>query len=269
MKEGLVCGDVMETLRALPDGSIDMVYGDPDYGVGIQYAGSRYTQKWDEYLAWYLELAAESMRVLKDDGNLFLINYPKQNAHLRALQLDEIAHDVFEYVWIYPTNVGHSPRRFTNAHRSILHAVKGPDNRFYKAAVAEPYRNPGDPRIQERIEQGSPGRMPYSWLQFDLVKNVSKGKTLHACQIPLGLFTLLLRAATKKGDLAFILFGGSGSEILRAQQLGRRWLACELEPSYQRMIQERLKSGGAIAEEFRLHGDGDKGLQLEIFREES
>ena len=47
----VVCGDVMDTLRALPDKSVDMIFGDPDYGVGINYAGRKYTQKWDEYIA--------------------------------------------------------------------------------------------------------------------------------------------------------------------------------------------------------------------------
>jgi DNA modification methylase len=30
-------GDVMDLLKSLPDGCVDMVYGDPDYNVGIKY----------------------------------------------------------------------------------------------------------------------------------------------------------------------------------------------------------------------------------------
>ena len=53
----VVLGDVMDTLRALPDNSLNMVYGDPDYGVGINYAGKRFTKQWHEYVNWYIELA--------------------------------------------------------------------------------------------------------------------------------------------------------------------------------------------------------------------
>ena len=35
------------------------------------------------------ELAKESLRVLKDEGNLFFINYPKQNAYLRVKFLED------------------------------------------------------------------------------------------------------------------------------------------------------------------------------------
>ncbi len=32
----------------------------------------------DEYIDWYIDLTRESLRVLKDTGNMFLVNYPKQ-----------------------------------------------------------------------------------------------------------------------------------------------------------------------------------------------
>ena len=244
--------DVLEFLRTLPDNSLDMVYGDPDYNVGINYAGRNYTTKWDEYITWYSELARESLRVLKDDGNLFFINYPKQNAYLRVKHLDALAKEVFDYAWVYNTNVGHSPRRLTTAHRSILHAVKSDKNRFYKDQVAEPYQNPTDKRIQQRMRDGHTGRMPYSWLYYDLVKNVSKDKTLHACQIPLKLVELLIKSCTKEGDNVLVLFGGSGSELVLCQQLRRDFISCEIHPEYYQMIQARLANGGKIQPEHKL-----------------
>lgn len=243
--------DVLEFLRSLPDNSLDMVYGDPDYNVGINYAGRNYTTKWEEYIDWYGDLARESLRVLKEDGNLFFINYPKQNAYLRVKHLDALAKEVFDYAWVYNTNVGHSPRRLTTAHRSILHAVKSDKNRFYKEQIAEPYQNPTDKRIQQRMRDGHTGRMPYSWLYHDLVKNVSKDKTLHACQIPLKLVELLIKSCTKEGDNVLVLFGGSGSELILCQQLKRNFLSCEIHPEYYRMIQTRLANGGKIQPEHK------------------
>jgi site-specific DNA-methyltransferase (adenine-specific) len=229
-----------------------MVYGDPDYGVGINYAGKKYTKKWDEYIDWYVELTKEGMRVLKPSGNIFMLNYPKQNAYLWANCLGNIAYDVHEYVWGYNTNVGHSPKHFTTAHRTILHATKSKNNNFYKDQVALPYQNPKDPRILKQIEKGSKGRMPYSWNYFDLVKNVSKDKTIHACQIPLKLVEMLIKSCTKENDDVFILFGGSGSELVLCQNLKRNFISCEIQPLYYQMIQNRLKNGGKIEDEYRL-----------------
>jgi DNA modification methylase len=70
-------GDVFDLMRQLPDKSVDMVFSDPDYNVGVRYNGKSYTRSFEEYIEWYIELARESLRVLKDDGNMFFINYPK------------------------------------------------------------------------------------------------------------------------------------------------------------------------------------------------
>ncbi len=251
-QDTVVLGDVLDTLRALPNNCLNMIYGDPDYGVGINYAGKKYTQRWEEYIDWYVELATECMRVLRDDGNLFFINYPRQNSYLRVRCLDALAYEVFDYVWVYPTNVGHTPRRFTTAHRSVLHAVKSKKNAFYKEQVALPYKNPEDRRIKGRIAQGSNGRMPYSWFEFNLVKNVSKDKTFHACQIPIPLYDMLLKASTVEGDSVFVLFGGSGSEIVHTRKNKRHFLSCEIHPVYHQMICERIANHGKISNAHRI-----------------
>ena len=246
--------DVNELLQSLPDKSVDMVFGDPDYNVGIRYGDKSYTKTFDEYLKWYIKLAHESLRVLKDNGNMFMINYPKQNAYLRVKYLDEACYDVSDYVWVYNTNVGHTPKRFTTAHRSILHCRKSPDNKFYKNNVAMPYLNPNDRRILTNLANGSKGRMPYDWLYYNLVKNVSKEKTLHACQIPQQLSELLIRSGTLPGDVVLVLFGGSGSEIEVCKILGRHYISAEIDQQYYNMIQDRLKQG-KIEEKYRLRLD--------------
>ena len=245
--------DVLNVLKKLPDKSIDMIYSDPDYNVGIKYNGKSYTKKFKEYIDWYIDLAKESLRVLKEDGNIFFINYPKQNAHLRVKFLDEVCFEVHEYVWIYNTNVGHSPKRFTTAHRTILHCRKTKNNKWFKNQVAEPFQNPNDKRIQERIKQGHKGRMPYSWMYYDLVKNVSKEKTFHSCQIPIKLFEKLLLASTQKNDVVFIHFGGSGNEILKTIELKRNYISAELDKNYYDMIIERIENFEIIpSDKFKL-----------------
>jgi len=243
--------DVLNVLKQLPDGSVDMVYGDPDYNVGVKYGDKSYTKNFDEYIEWYIELARESLRVLKDTGNMFFINYPKQNAYLRVRYLDQACYEVLDYVWVYNTNVGHSPKRFTTAHRSILHCRKTKDNNFYKDNVAEPYKNPTDKRIQSNLANGSKGRMPYDWMYFDLVKNVSCEKTFHACQIPQVLSELLVKSCTKPEDIVLVLFGGSGAEVEVCKNLGRQFISTEIDPKYHKVIIDRLKNG-SVPKKHRL-----------------
>ena len=250
-------GDIMHVLKDLPDNSVDMIFGDPDYNVGIKYGNNNYTRNFDDYINWYIELTKESMRVLKNNGNLFMLNYPQQNAHLRVKYLDLRFPHINEYVWVYNTNVGHTPKRFTTAHRSILHVRKSADNKFFKDEVALPYKNPTDKRIRQNLANGSKGRMPYSWFEFNLVKNVSKEKTYHACQIPQKLTEMLIKATTKPKDIVLVLFGGSGAEIDMCRNLNRQFISAEIDKKYCDIINDRLING-RIDQQYRLGPRGKR-----------
>ena len=51
-----------------------------------------------------------------------------------------------------------------------------------KAHICE---NPNDKRIQKRIAEGKTGAKLYDWWNVNQVKNNSKEKTAHPCQMPL------------------------------------------------------------------------------------
>jgi len=103
----------------------------------------------------------------------------------------------------------------------------------------------------ENIRRGSKGRMPYDWFYFDLVKNVSKEKTFHACQIPQKLSEMLIKSCTMPNDIVLILFGGSGAEIEVCRNLKRKFISAEIDEKYYNMILDRLEKG-KIDEKYRL-----------------
>jgi DNA modification methylase len=245
--------DVLKLIARLPSNSIDCIYADPDYNVGVKYNDISYRKKFDDYVDWCISWCKESLRVLKEDGNFFVINYPKNNAYLRTRYLDSAFYNVHEYVWVYNTNIGHTKNRFTTAHRSILHCTRSPRNKFFKENIAVDFENPTDKRIKKLIANGIKGRMPYSWSYFDLVKNVGFTKSFHSCQIPEGLSRRLIHSCTRPGDNVLILFGGSGSEIIVSKESGRHFISAEIDSLYYDLIRERLKrADGGVPSQYRL-----------------
>lgn len=289
--------DVIKTLKKCKRNGIKfkMIYGDPDYNVDINYSGeknapNKYTKPWDVYMDWYAELTRLCLECLTDDGHLFLLNYPKQNSHLRVKYIESPypnitekfnsskymeQGDVAEYVWIYNSNIGMNKHKFTTSHRSILHLTKSKQALLNKGNWWFPYKNPksiiqrkrdkevlngnnieeAEKKAREYVELN--GRMSYSWITkaeldssflregggamyYDLVKNVSADKTFHPCQIPTKLVDGLIQASTDIDDNVFILFGGSGSELLLANKIGRKFTSCEIYDKYHKMIVERL-----------------------------
>ena len=253
--------DITELLKDIPDKSVDCIYADPDYNAGIKYNRKSYSKPFDDYIAWCISWCQECKRVLKDSGNLFIINYPRNNAHLRVKYLDDNFYSVDEYAWIYNTNIGHSKHRFTTAHRSILHCTKSKRNKFYKNHVAVKYMNPGDRRVMLLMKEGEKGRTPYSWFYFNLVKNVSRSKTFHSCQIPEDLSKMLIKSVTNPNDIVLILFGGSGSEVAVCQETNRRYIAAEIDKKYYELILKRVELGGRVPDELRLMGNARETMK--------
>ncbi len=63
----------------------------------------------------------------------------------------------------------------------------------------------------------------------------------HFAVFPSKLIEPCILAGSRPGDIVFDPFMGSGTTAMVAQQLGRRWLGCELNPEYVALQTERLQ----------------------------
>jgi site-specific DNA-methyltransferase (adenine-specific) len=64
--------------------------------------------------------------------------------------------------------------------------------------------------------------------------------TDHPTQKPEKLLAKLILASTKQGDLVFDPFMGTGSSIVTAKKLGRKFLGVEIEKKYCLLAAKRL-----------------------------
>ena len=92
-----------------------------------------------------------------------------------------------------------------------------------------------------------------------------KDKTFHSCQIPLKLTKMLIESCTNENDSIFVLFGGSGGEIMLCETLKRKWISAELHKPYYDMILDRLNNNGEIRDEFKLMNFSQKQQSQTLF----
>ena len=98
----LICGDNLEVLRGVADGTIDLIYIDPPYASGNRYAGAY--DDWsdlDAYLAFLCPRLSEMRRTLAPHGSLF-VHLDHNAAHYVKVELDRMfGRDQFrgEIVW--------------------------------------------------------------------------------------------------------------------------------------------------------------------------
>ena len=100
------------------------------------------------------------------------------------------------------------------------------------------YKNKNDKRVKKRIEKGQLRKL-YDWWHIEQVKNVSKEKTKHPCQMPLAVMKRII--AITDADTILDPFMGSGTTLRAAKDLGRKSIGIEVEEKYCEIAARRLR----------------------------
>jgi site-specific DNA-methyltransferase (adenine-specific) len=206
----LYCGNAMQ-IMPLVNG---LVVTDPPYNIGYHYASASDNLSNEDYNA----LLAATLRTPS-----VVVCYPE--IHFRISGVLGINPSRCA-AWVYAAN---TPRQF----RMIgWYGVSGKPER-----VRQPYRNPKDKRIAERIARGEMAR-GYDWREIQQVKNVSAEKTKHPCQNPVEVMSWMIQATD--GDVIVDPFAGSGTTLIAAKRLGRRAIGIEIDEEYCEVAANRL-----------------------------
>ena len=195
-----------------------IVVTDPPFNIKYHYAGYKDNMDNNEY---YEMLAS----ILKDFPSV-IIHYPES---LHKLSITSGIAPLRVVSWVYNSNTA-------KQHRDIAFYKIAPD--FTK--VKQEYKNPNDKRIKERIAKGLKGGRLYDWWNVNQVKNVSKDKTSHPCQMPIEVMKNII--ATLPDDATICdLFTGSGTTAIACQELGYDFIGTELDIKYYEIAKERLE----------------------------
>lgn len=192
----IIVADCLQTLPKLPK-IFKTAILDPPYNIKYKYNSYIDDLDWEQYINWQVSCINQTMESLLDDGTLFYINYPEAIAEMYQTIKDK--HHIRDIIaWVYH---GHNASMVTGLRRSfrlILWLCKDTtvDYCFYGN-----YRTPEDKRIKRKIAAGQKP-IELDWWLIEQVKNVSKEKTCHPCQIPEQLLKKIITAVTEKKVLS-------------------------------------------------------------------
>jgi DNA modification methylase len=155
------------------------------------------------------------------------VQYPEA-LHQLSVTLGRVPERVVS--WVYNSNTA-------KQHRDIAFYGVTPD--FKK--VRQPYKNPNDKRIKERIARGLTGCKLYDWWNVNQVKNVSKAKTGHPCQMPLEVMKNIVGVLPEDAVIVDP-FMGSGTTGVACLELGREFVGIEIDASYYEIALGRLEA---------------------------
>ena len=262
--------DCLNVLISLEDNTIDMVYLDPPFfsqkiqtlrnSKGKQFEFSDVWDSRDAYLKYMRERLIELKRVLKKSGSIFLHCDSSASHYLKVLMDEVFGENNFqnEIIWPY--------RRWSNSRKGLLPAHQtiffySKSNRFsfnYEYGEYSPTtnldqilqerdRNDGGKSIYKRGDDGTvvlakeKKGVPISdvW-EIPFLNPKAKERTGYPTQKPIELLERIIRISTNEGDCVLDPFCGSGTTLVAAKLLGRKYIGIDINPDAIELCKERI-----------------------------
>jgi site-specific DNA-methyltransferase (adenine-specific) len=253
-------GDSIEWLKSLPSESVDMIFADPPYN--IKKADWDTFESQEEYIKFSMSWIEQSARVLKPTGTLFVCGFSEILADIKhpASRLFKSCRWI---VWHYK-NKANLGSDWGRSHESILHFRKSKKFTFNIDDVRIPYNEhtlkyPSHPQAETSQYGNGKSRnnvwephpngakpkdvldIPQDLIEIPTTCNGMHEKTPHPTQKPEELLRKLILASSNVGDTILDPFCGSGTTPVCAEQLQRKWMACDLSPEYLDWATDRIE----------------------------
>jgi len=252
-------GDCVEGLGRMEPESIDLAFADPPFNIGYEYDVYQDRRGREQYLAWTRAWGRAVQRVLKPRGTFWLAIGEEYAAELKLVFQNDLGFFCRSWVaWYYTFGVN-CTKKFSRSHTHLFHFVKDQKNfTFNSLAIRVPSARQ---RVYADSRADSRGRLPDdTWIlrpqdlpegfqpdedtwYFRRVCGTFKERAgWHGCQMPEQLLGRIIRACSNPDDLVLDPFAGSGTTLVVAKKLGRRWIGFELSPNYAARTQARLNT---------------------------
>lgn len=245
-------GSCLDILKQIPDQSLPLIFADPPYNIGKQFAQS--SDRWPSeqaYLDWCYDWLALLIQKLSPTGSFYLMAATQTMPYF-DLFVRERLHILSRIVWAYDSSGVQAKRKFGSLYEPILFAVANPRRYTFDAEAIQVEAKTGSQRhlIDYRKTPPEPyksTKVPGNVWNFPRVRYRMPEYVTHPSQKPEALLERIILASSRPGDQVLDPFAGSFSTAAVAQKHGRRSISIEYEKAYVLQGLERLKLGETLA----------------------
>ena len=242
----VVWSDAVKGLeRVVKDGTANLIFADPPYNLGKQFAS--FLDSWaseEEYVAWCKEWLAVCVRKLAPDGSFYLMASTQAMPTLDLFIRNELT-VLSRIVWAYDSSGVQARKYFGSLYEPILHCVRDPRSYTFNADAIMVEAPTGARRklIDYRANPPRPYRshkVPGNVWTIPRVRYRMPEYEEHPAQKPERLLERIILASSRPGDLVVDPFAGTFTTSAVAARLGRQSVGVELELEYVRVGLRRL-----------------------------
>lgn len=231
-------GDCLELMKAIPDGSVDMVLCDLPYGTTAC--------AWDAVIP-FEPLWAQYRRLCA--AAVVLTASQPFTAMLVASNIRE-----FKYQWVWqkerPSNPQLAKHQPLKVHEDILVFSSGRAP-YDPQGLTEIPESERKVHVPEKNNLGHCKRKPYVQTHTGYPKSVvvfPSERGLHPTQKPVALMEYMIRTYTSEGDVVLDNTMGSGTTGVACMNTGRKFIGIERDPDYFKIAEKRIRDAIPIPE---------------------
>ncbi len=259
-------GNCIELLGDLDEGCVDLVFADPPFNIGYNYDTYDDRVEYDRYYQWSHDWMAACKRVLKPTGSFYIAIGDEYAAEIRMIGRALDLHLRNWIIWHY--TFGQNTRlKFARAHTHIFYFVMDPTRFTFNDLQV---RVPSARHTEYSDKRADPlGKMPDDvWNEFPRVCGTfSERQGWHGCQMPESLLQRIIRVSSNPGELVVDPFSGSGTTVVTAAKLGRRYVGIDISTKYVKQALSRLEGVPASSGRNGDWSDLDMDTLASLYRE--
>jgi site-specific DNA-methyltransferase (adenine-specific) len=241
--------DIFEAIELLPDNFVDLLFVDPPYNISKKFNKVSFREMdLYEYVKWLDSWLSKVVRILKQNASIYICGDWKSSAAIfitgsKYFQVkNRITWDrekgrgakgnwknCTEDIWF-----------FTNSNNYIFNVEKVKLRRRVLAPYKDEKRNPKDWKQNQagNFRDTFPSNI---WNDISVPFWSMPENTDHPTQKPEKLLAKIILASTKKGDIVFDPFLGSGTTAVTAKKLERKYVGVEVDEYYCCLAEKRLE----------------------------
>lgn len=245
-------GDAIDVLQSIPDESVDLIFVDPPYNIGKNFAGRKDKWKTDnDYLTWCYQWIDLCIKKLTPTGSFYVMTSTQFMPYFDIYIRDKMT-ILSRIIWSYDSSGVQAKNYYGSMYEPILFCVKDKNNYSFngedilveaktgaKRKLIDYRKSPPQPYNTKKI----PGNV---W-DFPRVRYRMEEYENHPTQKPISLLERIIKASSNKGDVVLDPFCGTFTTCYVAQKLKRKFIGIEIQEEYFKIGLRRLN----IADEYK------------------
>jgi len=247
IKNKIINQDVFDAAPRLPAGFVDLLILDPPYNLTKNYHGKVFPEtKKIEYAAWFEKVIRAIRHTLKPAASVYVCADWRTSIIVAPI-LEQHFQIKNRITWEREKGRG-AKFNWKNNIEDIWFCTMGGEYFFdvdavkLKRRVVAPYRQNGRPKDWSEEADGN-FRLTHPsnvWTDLSIPFWSMPENTDHPTQKPEKLLAKLILASSRRGDMVFDPFMGSGTTAVAAKKLRRHFVCVELNREYCCWGQKRL-----------------------------